>query len=299
MPVPREILAAVRTHLDVEIQSGRRRQPLDRDVVAEFLGGGRSRTAAATRPAEPGADRRPSRPAHAPVAAAPARPPAATAQAPAPAAPTPPPSVEAGSPAEAAAAAPDVAAVAAAVRSCRLCALAATRTKSVPGVGNADSPEVMFVGEAPGRDEDLRGEPFVGRAGQLLDKMIVGMGFSREEVFIANVLKCRPPDNRTPTPEEMARCLPFLRRQIALVRPKTIVALGATAYRGLVGDAAGGISAVRGLWQSFDGIPLMPTFHPAYLLRAPAAKRVVWEDLKKVLARLGRTPPPVARQAAN
>ena len=243
MPVPRDLLAAVRTYLDVEIQSGRRRQPLDPAVVADFL---------------------------APPAPAPAAPPAS--------------------------AAPDVAAVAEAVRACRLCALAATRTKSVPGVGNADSPLVMFIGEAPGRDEDLRGEPFVGRAGQLLDKMIAAMGFARSEVFIANVLKCRPPDNRTPTPDEMAHCLPFLRRQIELVRPKTIVALGATAYRGLTGDPGASISKFRGLWLKFGDIPLLPTFHPAYLLRAPAAKRVVWEDLQKVLAFLGRTPPPVQKK---
>ncbi|MBQ7666575.1 MAG: uracil-DNA glycosylase [Kiritimatiellae bacterium] len=177
-----------------------------------------------------------------------------------------------------------------------MCALAATRTRPVPGVGNGAGPDIMFVGEAPGRDEDRRGEPFVGRAGQLLDKMIAAMGYSRQDVFIANVLKCRPPDNRTPTPEEMAHCLPFLRRQIALVKPRTIVALGTTAYRGLSGDAAANISNIRGLWTSFDGVPLMPTFHPAYLLRAPAAKRVVWEDLKKVLARLGREPPPTAKE---
>jgi len=286
MPVPRDLLAAVRTYLDVEIQSGRRRQPLDPAVVADFL------APPAPAPAAPPASAAPSAAAEGALPAAGsggARPPAGRSGA-GPADPAP------ADPAQVAAAAPDVAAVAEAVRSCRLCALAATRTKSVPGVGNADSPLVMFIGEAPGRDEDLRGEPFVGRAGQLLDKMIAAMGFSRSEVFIANVLKCRPPDNRTPTPDEMAHCLPFLRRQIQLVRPKTIVALGATAYRGLTGDPGASISKFRGLWLKFGDIPLLPTFHPAYLLRAPAAKRVVWEDLQKVLAFLGRTPPPVQKK---
>ena len=147
----------------------------------------------------------------------------------------------------------------------------------------------MFVGEAPGRDEDEQGRPFVGRAGQLLDKMIAAMGYARADVFIANILKCRPPNNRTPAPEEMARCIPYLKRQIALVRPKAIVALGATAFRGLMDDPQASITRVRGVWTTFEGIPLMPTFHPAYLLRAPAAKRVVWEDLQKVMARLGKT----------
>ena len=161
----------------------------------------------------------------------------------------------------------------------------------MPGEGNPDGPEVMFVGEAPGHDEDLAGRPFVGRAGQLLDKMIAAMGFARGEVFIANILKCRPPNNRTPSVEEMAVCIPFLRRQIALVRPKTLVALGATAWRGLKNDPRANISRARGIWDEFDGIPLMPTVHPAYLLRTPGAKRIVWGDLKLVLARLGREPP--------
>ena len=185
-----------------------------------------------------------------------------------------------------AAAAADLAAIAASVAECRECNLALTRGKAVPGEGNPNSPDVMFVGEAPGRDEDVLGRPFVGRAGQLLDKMIAAMGYRREDVFIANIIKCRPPQNRTPTPEEMAVCIPYLRRQIAFVRPKTIVALGATAFKGLSGDALANISRHRGTWCEFEGIPMMPTFHPAYLLRVPSAKRVVWEDLQKVMARL-------------
>lgn len=281
MPLPKDLLAAVRTHLDIEIQSGRRRQPLDPAVVAAFLAPPSPppspAPAVATAPSAAAAPFAPTRPAVGRPASVGA-------------------GTDPGEVARVAAAAPDVGAVAEAVRACRLCSLAATRTKSVPGVGNADSPPVLFVGEAPGRDEDLRGEPFVGRAGQLLDKMIAAMGFSRAEVFIANVLKCRPPDNRTPTPDEMALCLPFLRRQIELVRPRVIVALGATAYRGLTGDPGANISKFRGLWQKFGDIPLMPTFHPAYLLRAPAAKRVVWQDLQKVLAFLGRTPPPIPKK---
>ncbi len=281
MNTPRDILADLRTHLEVEIQAGRRRAPLDPAVVKSFLLGDAAAPAAVA-----ATEHRPAAPAK-PAAAAPAAPAAAVA-APAPA---PVSAAAPDSPAALAAAAPDLAAIAEAVAGCRACALAATRTKAVPGEGNGDAPEVMFVGEAPGADEDLQGRPFVGRAGQLLDKMIAAMGFRRGEVFIANILKCRPPGNRTPTPDEMSVCIPFLKRQIALVRPKTIVALGATAWKGLSGDPGASISRVRGLWQAFEGIPVMPTFHPAYLLRCPSAKRTAWDDLKLVLARLGRAVP--------
>ena len=183
-----------------------------------------------------------------------------------------------------------LAAVAAEIAACHRCSLAVTRTNVVPGVGNADRPDVMFIGEAPGADEDAKGIPFVGRAGQLLTKMIEAMGYTRDQVFIANILKCRPPGNRTPTPQEMEVCIPFLLRQVRLVRPKTIVALGATAVKGLLRTNQG-INNLRGRWHDFNGIPLMPTFHPAYLLRMPVAKRDAWADLKLVLAKLGRTPP--------
>jgi len=277
MPVPREILSELRTFLDVEIQAGRRHAPLDPGAVSAFLSAARPSAPAAAAPAPVAASVSATVhvPAPAPRAAASAAPAVVIAAPPA-----------ADTPAARAAAAGDLEAVAEAVRACRACALAATRTRSVPGEGAPQGPDVMFVGEAPGRDEDVQGRPFVGAAGKLLDKMIAAMGYAREQVFIANVLKCRPPQNRTPTPEEMALCLPYLRRQIALVRPRTIVALGATAYRGLTGDQAAIASRVRGIWTEFDGIPMMPTFHPAYLLRVPSAKRVVWEDLQKVLARL-------------
>ena len=172
--------------------------------------------------------------------------------------------------------------------------LARSRTQTVFGVGNPDA-ELMFVGEAPGADEDAQGEPFVGRAGQLLTKIITAMGFSRGDVYIANVLKCRPDmprgsfGNRPPTPEEMQTCLPYLAEQIEIIRPKVMVALGATAVEGLLGTRAP-MHAMRGRWHSHQETPLMITYHPSYLLRnqAPAEKRKVWEDMLQVLERLDR-----------
>jgi DNA polymerase len=169
---------------------------------------------------------------------------------------------------------------------CRRCGLCEGRTNVVFGVGHPRA-RLMFVGEGPGADEDAQGEPFVGRAGQLLDRIIAAMGLSRPEVYIGNVVKCRPPGNRTPLPDEAATCLPFLRTQIAIVKPEVIVALGKTALEGLLGPLAGGITALRGRWFETQGIPLKATFHPAYLLRNPAAKAPVWEDMKDVLGRLG------------
>lgn len=173
---------------------------------------------------------------------------------------------------------------------CTRCALHSTRNRTVPGQGNP-RPEILFVGEAPGADEDEQGLAFVGAAGQLLTRMIVAMGLSRENVFIANILKCRPPGNRQPTPIEMDTCIPFLKEQIRSIQPKVIVALGATAVRGLL-KVETGITKLRGNWHRFEGIDVMPTFHPAYLLRNPPAKKEAWEDLKAVLKRVGRTPPP-------
>jgi uracil-DNA glycosylase family 4 len=183
-----------------------------------------------------------------------------------------------------------LATVQAQANACVLCAdLAACRNNVVFGVGNTQT-ELMFVGEAPGADEDKEGEPFVGRAGQLLTKMIQAMGYKRSDVYIANILKCRPPNNRQPLPDEMERCLPFLRQQIALIRPKVIVCLGATAVRGLLAVETP-ISRMRGNWYLFEGVEVMPTFHPAYLLRNPSAKREVWQDLQAVMAKLGRKVP--------
>ena len=174
--------------------------------------------------------------------------------------------------------------------------LVQSRTQVVFGVGNPDA-ELMFVGEAPGADEDLVGEPFVGKAGQLLSKIIDAMGFRRTDVYIANVLKCRPntppgePGNRKPTHAEMDVCKPYLLQQIEIIRPKMIVALGGTAVEGLLGLKHAGITQMRGTWKEFHGIPLMPTFHPSFLLRPTSEqmsnKRLVWEDMLAVLERLG------------
>lgn len=181
-----------------------------------------------------------------------------------------------------------------AVLTCTKCPhLVRSRTQVVFGVGNR-SADLMFVGEAPGADEDLQGEPFVGKAGQLLTKIIQAMGFSRDDVYIANVLKCRPDmpagesGNRKPKPEEMATCLPWLQEQITLVRPKAIVALGATAVEGLLGETSP-MRDLRGKWLEFQGIPVMATYHPAYLLRnqSMSEKRKVWEDMLKVMEKLG------------
>ena len=176
---------------------------------------------------------------------------------------------------------------------CRRCRLCEARTKLVFGVGDPRA-RLMFVGEGPGADEDLKGEPFVGRAGQLLDKIIAAMGLSRSQVYIANIVKCRPPNNRTPLPDERAACIGFLRAQIRAIKPEILVALGKTAVEGLTGLELPGITRVRGAWYEFEGTPLKVTFHPAYLLRNPPAKRPVWEDMQDVMRRLG-LPLPAAR----
>lgn len=184
----------------------------------------------------------------------------------------------------------ELAAIEARAKVCVKCGeLSRCRNSVVFGVGSPHA-EIMFVGEAPGHDEDMQGIPFVGRAGDLLTKIIVAMGLKREEVYIANVLKCRPPQNRTPFPEEVTNCLPYLLSQIELIKPKVIVGLGATAVRALL-DVQLGITKMRGHWYTFHDIPIMPTFHPAYLLRNPPAKKEVWEDMKSVLEKLGREVP--------
>ncbi len=173
---------------------------------------------------------------------------------------------------------------------CARCKLAPTRTTLVFGVGNPKA-ELMFVGEGPGADEDQQGEPFVGKAGQLLTKMIEAMGYRREQVYIANVVKCRPPGNRNPEPDEIEACEPFLRRQIEAVGPKVIVALGKFAAHTLLRTAIP-ITKLRGTWSEYAGVKLMPTFHPAYLLRSPEEKKKAWADLQLVMAQLGRPPRP-------
>ena len=187
-------------------------------------------------------------------------------------------------------------------KSCRKCEIALTRLNSVPGEGSPLA-RIFFIGEAPGADEDALGRPFVGRAGQLLDKIIKAMGFERADVFIGNILKCRPPENRSPKAEEIINCLPFLQRQIEVINPDIIIALGAYSAQALL-ETTKPIGQLRG--QFFDYYPglgrkpikLMATFHPAYLLRnySPDNRRKVWEDMKKVLVELGL---PVPEQGKN
>ena len=178
------------------------------------------------------------------------------------------------------------------VRQCRKCTLGSERTNAVPGEGNPDA-RIMFVGEAPGADEDAQGRPFVGRAGQLLDKIIVACGLKRSDVFIGNILKCRPPGNRDPRADEIISCLPYLQRQIEIIEPEILIALGAHAARTLL-NSTKSIGQLRGQFHEYctgigrPAIKLMATYHTAYLLRnySPENRRKVWEDMKKVLAEL-------------
>jgi DNA polymerase len=173
------------------------------------------------------------------------------------------------------------------IRGCGRCILSESRTLAVPGEGSADA-DLMFLGEGPGQEEDLQGRPFVGRAGQLLTRIIEAMGLSRGEVYITNIVKCRPPENRNPSAEEIEACAPYLRRQLESIRPKIIVTLGNVPTQNLLGTRSG-ITSLRGTFQEHSGIPVMPTFHPSYLVRNEQnreLKRKVWEDMKKVMALL-------------
>ena len=173
---------------------------------------------------------------------------------------------------------------------CQRCKLCTGRKNIVFGAGNPRA-ELVFVGEGPGEQEDLKGVPFVGAAGDLLTKMIQAMGFSRDDVYICNVVKCRPPGNRNPEPDEIASCEPFLRAQLLALQPKVIVALGKFAAQTLLRDPTP-ITRMRGQWREYQGVKLMPTFHPAYLLRSPAEKRKAWEDLQQVMKLFGKQPGP-------
>ena len=176
---------------------------------------------------------------------------------------------------------------------CTQCDLHKGRKNVVFGAGNTQA-DLMFIGEGPGRDEDIQGIPFVGEAGQLLTKMVNAMQFQRSDIYIANIVKCRPPNNRNPEDNEAAACMPYLKRQIQLINPKVIVVLGAVPLKYLLGKT--GITKRRGVWDSFEGIQVMPTFHPAYLLRNASAKKQVWEDLQKVMQVFGRTYSPVQKR---
>ena len=187
------------------------------------------------------------------------------------------------------------------IAGCTACKLCERRNRTVPGEGALDPP-ILFIGEGPGADEDASGRPFVGRAGQLLDKMIAAISLERRQVYIANIVKCRPPENRQPEPDEVRACASYLERQIAALQPRLICTLGLPATRALLPDVRA-ISAVRGREFVYGGVPLVPTFHPAYLLRNPAAKPQAWEDLQVIARRLGiaivrrpASPPPPATE---
>jgi len=170
-----------------------------------------------------------------------------------------------------------------AICDCQLCPLGKTRTKFVYGVGNPEA-DVMFIGEAPGAEEDRRGEPFVGRAGQLLDKILTAIKFSRENIYIANILKCRPPGNRDPQPDEMELCFPYLREQVAIIKPRLICALGRIAAQALL-QTKTPLGKLRGQWHQYEGVPTIVTYHPAALLRFPAYKKDTWEDVQRLRSR--------------
>ena len=180
---------------------------------------------------------------------------------------------------------------------CRRCGLHQGRTTVVFGEGNPSS-EILFIGEGPGADEDRTGRPFVGRAGALLTRIIQAMGLKREEVYIANIVKCRPPRNRDPEPDEISQCLPYLERQIDIIKPRVICALGRVATQVLIGES-GGITSLRGRFFEYRGIKLMPTFHPAACLRQPSSKRLVWEDIKKIMIEVGLPIPKVTRNGPS
>jgi len=173
------------------------------------------------------------------------------------------------------------------VRGCRRCRLCETRTQTVFGEGDADA-KIVFIGEGPGENEDLTSRPFVGRAGDLLNKMINGMGLKREQVYICNIVKCRPPGNRVPAPDEVATCTPYLERQLEIIRPQVIVTLGLPAAQYML-QTKSSMGRMRGQWQSWRGIKLMPTYHPAYVLRSytQEVRAAVWSDLQKVMAEVG------------
>jgi len=176
------------------------------------------------------------------------------------------------------------------ISACRACGLCATRANAVPGAGAATA-EVVFIGEIPSAEDDASGQPFAGKDGELLTKMILAMGLSRDQVFITSTIKCRPPASRAAVADEVAACIGHLHRQLALIRPKVICTLGNLPLRALLGDETLGVTRLRGTRLDYRGTPLIPTFHPAFLLRNEAAKKPCWDDLKQVLAILGRTPP--------
>lgn len=286
-----EVLEDLRRHLLWQEEDGGRVLQVDERLAAELRGSAlraqMARARAAPAPAAPPAAAPPAAPAARPMAPsapapAPERPLAARAPQPAPArSDAPLPGVVEGE-------RPTLDEIRRQLGDCRRCKLCEGRKNIVFGSGNPRA-ELVFVGEGPGADEDVQGVPFVGAAGQLLTKMIEAMGFRRDDVYICNVVKCRPPNNRNPEPDEVAACEPFLRAQLKAVRPKAIVALGKFAAQTLLRDSTP-ITRMRGHWREYEGIPLMPTFHPAYLLRQQAEKKKAWEDLQQVMKFFGKQP---------
>lgn len=287
----RALTAAARASIEWFEACGGEDVPVEGDPAAVLAmldparSAGRAGSPARARPVAPAGSAAPSTPRPTPIAASPA---AATA----PAAPPPRPIEPRVADLDDGERRKRLAVIAETVQGCARCGLHAGRKQTVFARGNP-SAQICFVGEGPGADEDAQGLPFVGKAGQLLDKMITAMGLSQEDVYIANVVKCRPPNNRTPEASEMASCLPYLDEQLDIVRPRVIVALGATAVRGLLGPVEG-ITKIRGTWRLYRAsIPLMPTFHPAYVLRQPTKeiRGMVWSDLQQVLKEVGRAVP--------
>jgi DNA polymerase len=267
------VLADVRRHVEWQRSAGQKFLMADRSAPAVSW---KAKVLPPASPAAPATSAPASAPAPAPVSA--------------PAAPAALPPDAAAAEARVARENPALAQVRADLGDCTRCKLHGGRTHLVFGVGNPRA-ELVFVGEGPGADEDAQGIPFVGKAGQLLTKMIEAMGFSRDEVYICNVVKCRPPGNRNPEPDEIEACEPFLKAQLAAIKPKVIVALGKFAAQTLLRDQTP-ITRLRGLWREYQGIQLMPTFHPAYLLRTPADKKLAWSDLKQVMKVFGKEPAP-------
>ncbi len=176
------------------------------------------------------------------------------------------------------------------IRTCNACPLHTSRKNTVPGEGNSTRPDILFISDYPGEEENEQGCFYTSEAGELLEKMIGAMGYKRDDIFILNLVQCRPPNNRIPHQEEILACAPYLKAQIALIQPKLIVALGKTAVEGLINEKIA-ITRMRGTWKTYNGIDLMPTFHPGYLIKVPARKRETWADLQAVLAKLGKAPP--------
>jgi len=269
--LPQDIIADLASFLETEIQAGRRLAPLDGEAVACFL-------------SIPETPKHAQKPQHHERTASKSASSNTTIQ----------PIVASdtsGSPPK-----KTLKEVAQAVADCECCERFKARTQSVPGSGKSTQPDILFIGDAPESEDEASGQPFSGKAGELLTNMIRAMGYNRDEVFITHIVKCRTADNRQPTHAEVMACLPWLAQQVRLIQPACIVVLGDAALRGLENNPQLDVNNVHGIWRKFENIPVMPTFHPEYLLRFPTAKRHAWEDLKTVLTHLGRTPPKTAKQ---